>query len=138
MSQALFLAPGVAIAAIASTACTASHEECNCVPSRMHVIVPDERALDVTSVVLGGPACAGVAIACDRPGVAGGCDEYGFQADAGGDCRVDVYFASGTTFSADVTVSLTTGCCAGYYAVPPNAGEIDVPDVPAAGDAGLG
>jgi hypothetical protein len=131
MTRAAILA-GLALSA---SGCTSSNTECDCSPARLHVNVPEERALDVSGVSLSGPACAGVTPGCDGLGVAGGCVEYGFQAAATGDCHVDVDFASGEVFSADVNITQVTGCCAGLYADPASAGEIDVPG---AADAGQG
>jgi hypothetical protein len=113
--------------------CSTSNPECDCASPRLDVNVPEARSLDVSSVALSGPACAGVTPSCDHYGVAGGCVDYGFGAVAAGDCHVDVSFQSGEVFSADVAVTRSTGCCAGFYPDPVSAGQIDVP---AAGDAG--
>jgi hypothetical protein len=122
------MTPVVVLAvSLLAVGCTSSNAECDCVPARMNVNIPDGLALEVTSVALSGPACTGVAPSCDRYGVAGGCVEFGFDAVAAGNCHLDVDFQSGEVFSDDVTVSQATGCCAGFYADPVSAGEIDVP-----------
>jgi hypothetical protein len=64
-----------------------------------------------------------------------GCTTYRFAAVQAGACHVDVSFATGATFAADMTMVTSTGCCTGFYASPLSAAQIDVPEP---GDAGGG
>ncbi len=91
-----------------------------------------ESAGAVTEVRLSGPACAGLTAKCLQP-AAVGCQTYALDPIAPGACKVDVIFFD-ATFTANVTFSQTTGCCAGIYPSPAGAGEIEATRV--AGDAG--
>jgi hypothetical protein len=106
-------------------ACGSSSTECECADDAIEVSIPAEAQGDVDDVALSGNACTGVTATCENPG-AGGCAVYRVAGIAAGDCHVDVDFKSGTRFSADVTL-VADSCCAGFYANPASADEIDVP-----------
>ena len=104
--------------------------------ARLAPLHPPDRAAVLTDVELSDVACAGVTATCDEED-AGLCLRYQFMAIAAGNCHVDVDFSSGPArFSADVTI-VPGGCCGGFYASPPSAGDIEVPSA-AALDAGGG
>jgi hypothetical protein len=82
--------------------------------------------------MLSGSACATAKQSCAQQAPLGACASIAIVPQAAGNCHVDVYFATGTVFSADLSIVQTSGCCSGYYADPPAAGRIDVPAPPAA------
>jgi hypothetical protein len=119
----LALAFGVAV-----MACTndGSPEECSCDDSALTITIPADLALSVTGVQLSGTACTGVNAVCTNQGAAP-CLQYRVEANAAGTCNVEVDSANGA-FPAEVTITQTTGCCAGFYATPESAASIVVPE----------
>lgn len=109
---------------IALVACSKATTECDCEDDALILDVPEADSPDVSDVRLSGNACAGVTPACVNQ--THGCSQYRFEAIAAGTCHVDVFFASGGTFSADVSIGESTGCCTGFYASPPESREIAV------------
>jgi hypothetical protein len=108
------------------TACSGgSGPTCDCVDPALTVAIPADIASSVTGVELSGNACAGVTPECAQQ--AEGCSLYRFDAIAAGNCHVEVDSASGV-FTADVTITQMTGCCAGLYATPESAASILVPE----------
>ena len=126
---------GGAISVVASCSSVAN-PQCECVDPTLSVTVPPESASAVKEVQLSGAACDGVKATCVQDGI-GGCASWRFEAIAAGTCHIDMFFQAGTTFSRDITIKQTTGCCAGLYPDPENAGAIEVtPPGGAASDAG--
>ena len=121
-------------AVLVPAACTSGTTDCSCFAPGAHVHVAPASAAAVTSITLRGPACDGVATTCVQA-AATGCETYSFAPKAAGSCSVSVVFVDGT-FTASVTFEQTSGCCAGLYASPSSAGEIDAVRSPADGGAG--
>jgi hypothetical protein len=119
---------------VAFGACGGSSEtQCECGDSSVVVDLPPDRASQVVEVQLSGPACQGVSASCTQP-VASGCAQYAFRGVGDGACDVDVLFASAPpAFHAQLSFAAVS-CCPGYWAQPPSAAHIDVPDL--ADDAG--
>ena len=113
-------------------ACGPSRAVCDCADPTLHVSVPKDVAGSAMGLVLSG-ACAGEKVTCDEI-AGGGCAEYRFVAHAAGACHVDLDFATGRRFSADVKISESAGCCSGFFAEPPSAGDMRVPEMDAGGD----
>lgn len=132
---ATFAPLAVASLAWAGAACAASKTECTCDSPALTVRIPAERAASLVDVALSGPACAGVTVTCDEQS-AGGCVVFSFTGRAAGACHVDIDFSAGPPrFSADLRL-VAVSCCAGFFADPRSAGDIDVPGASAVADAG--
>ena len=97
-----------------------------CANPALFVVVPPAEVGQVLDVVATDVACAGSPVSC-ASNADGGCAQYTILPVAKGNCHVDVFLASGTTFSVDVKIVQTTGCCAGLYADPASAATIEVP-----------
>jgi len=97
-----------------------------CANPALFVVVPPAEVGQVQGVVATDVACAGSPVSC-ASNADGGCAQYTILPVAKGNCHVDVFLASGTTFSVDVKIVQTTGCCAGLYADPASAATIEVP-----------
>jgi hypothetical protein len=119
-------------------ACEDSAVECICNDPSLRIHVPAARAGAVTTIALGGPACAGVHVSCTSDSSSGGDTVCSFRASAAGRCHVDVDFSAGAPrFSADAQIVAGDACCGGFYADPISAGDIEVPGETAeAGGAG--
>jgi hypothetical protein len=115
----------LASAVVASAACSSADTQCECADPALRVLVPPESAVAVTELRLTGPACEGVTWSCSRPGTEGGCATYQFTAKAAGACHVEVVFVNGT-YTRDVTIVASTGCCEGFRADPSTASDINV------------
>lgn len=114
-----------ALAAGAYACSSATNTQCDCIDPSLVVKVPAESASGVVDVKVSGAACDGVAVTCAQLGI-GGCASWRFAASAAGTCHIDVLFAAGTTTSHDITIKQVDGCCAGFYADPVSAAEVDV------------
>jgi hypothetical protein len=127
---------GLRVAALVALAgCGSSENKCSCVDTAIIVRVPPERASSVIDVTPSGTACAQVKATCVE-GDTSACTRYRILPIASGFCQVDIDFAMGAPrFSADAHVVPGSGCCGGFVADPPSAGEIDVPS---ASDGGIG
>lgn len=73
-------------------------------------------------------SCASNKVTCTQQAAGGGCTLYTFSPNAAGTCTITVDFTTGRVFTADVKVSQTTGCCAGFYAQPASAADVEVPE----------
>ncbi|MEO6420340.1 MAG: hypothetical protein ABIP39_13065 [Polyangiaceae bacterium] len=113
-------------------ACGTSSAVCDCEDPALHVAVPEDLASSTMRPVLSG-ACAGETVSCSQS-AGGGCAEYAFVAHKAGACHLDLDFATGRRFSADVKIAESAGCCAGFFAEPPSAGNIQVPEMDAGSD----
>jgi 2-phospho-L-lactate guanylyltransferase (CobY/MobA/RfbA family) len=111
--------------------CGSSGATCDCADPAITVHVPSDVAASVTSVTLSGAGCTGVTAAPTNQ-INGG-TSYAFTANGIGTCTIDVTFASGTSFSDDLSIVQQTGCCTGFYASPVSAADVEVPEP---GDAG--
>jgi hypothetical protein len=122
-----------ALAALALVVACSSvpNGQCDCIDPSLRVSVPIESAAAVSEVRLSGSGCTGAQIVCAQEGT-GGCATWRFAANGAGTCHIEVLFKVGTTYTRDVTIAQTTGCCAGLYPTPENAGEIDVTVPPGA------
>ncbi|MGH7283616.1 MAG: hypothetical protein ACRELY_18985 [Polyangiaceae bacterium] len=90
--------------------------------------VPSDQALSAQTPVLS-MTCADGQLTCTEQAPAGGCTLWELGLDKiGPDCHVEVAFANGHVFVADFAVTQSTGCCAGYYASPLSAGDIEASD----------
>ncbi|HEX7666165.1 MAG TPA: hypothetical protein VF407_16675 [Polyangiaceae bacterium] len=120
---------GVLPATLATTACTSAADiACDCAESTISIHVPADRAAAASKPVLSG-ACANDTLACNQQATAGGCTLWQFTpTQAGADCAIDVDFATGTTFHADLQIVQESGCCAGFYAQPTSAADVEVPE----------
>jgi hypothetical protein len=107
--------------------CTGGQTVCDCVPSGLTLSVPEESAAAVSEVSLSGTACVSATQRCIQMALAGGCASTLIVPSQPGTCHVEVYFATGTVFEADVSIVQSGGCCSGLYPDPPGAGQIDVP-----------
>jgi hypothetical protein len=122
------LAPAAALlaAGIVAIACSSANTECDCADPAITLSIPSDVAPSVTAVHLTGPACEGVDPTCTNQ--AGGCSQYRFDAKAAGICNVEIDFATGRTFQAQLTLAGSSeSCCAGFYPSPASAGQIAVP-----------
>jgi hypothetical protein len=97
--------------------------------------VPPESAAAITTVMTSGAACTSAKQSCEKQAPTGGCSTLLIVPQQPGTCHVEVDFADGTVFVADVPIVEMSGCCAGLYAHPPSAGQIDVP--PGVADAAV-
>lgn len=113
-------------------ACGTSSAVCDCEDPALHVAVPQDLAASAKTPTLTG-ACAGENVSCSQF-AGGGCAEYTFVAHKAGACHLDLDFATGQRFSADVKIAESAGCCAGFFAEPPSAGDIQVPEMDAGAD----
>lgn len=128
-----------ASAALVSTAlamaCTTQNTQCECIQPGARIHVAQESAAAVTQVRLSGAACNGLTATCVQT-AAVGCATYSFSPTTPGACTVDVIFADGA-FTANITFTQTSGCCAGIYPSPASAGDIEATRGPSdAGSAG--
>ena len=90
--------------------------------------IPGDKAASAQEPVLS-MTCADSKLTCSQQGSAGGCTLWQFGlGKAGPDCHVEVAFANGHVFVADFAVTQATGCCAGFYASPLSAGDIEASD----------
>ena len=98
---------------------------CDCASSQITIDVPADIASSVTvaDIHLSGPACTGVTPDCANQ--TNGCTAYDFSPNAAGECDVEIDKPSGT-FTATVTFTSQTGCCAGD--LTPTTTTIDVPE----------
>ena len=101
-------------------ACGQSAPECECDPPGFTVTVPPESASLVNQVVPSGPACTMATVSCAKSSPSGGCASYLVLPSASGNCQI-VH---------------TSGCCSGFHADPPSAGDVVFPSP--ATDAGAG
>ena len=127
MTRAAVLAAfaGLGAAALAPVGgCGSSGATCDCADPAITVHVPADVAASVTSVALSGAGCTGVTAAPTNQ--TNGGTAYAFTANGIGTCTIDVVFASGTSFSDDLTIVQQTGCCAGFYASPVSAADVEV------------
>ena len=120
----------VALAAVALSgplvACDGGGTECECGAAGLTVTLPAALVGQLTSIAPSGPACTGATVN-PPPARAGSAASFQVEPTRPGACHVDLYFSDGTTFSDDVTVVETTGCCAGLRTTPPGAADIAVP-----------
>ena len=117
-------------------ACGQSAPECECDPPGFTVTVPPESASLVNQVVPSGPACTMATVSCAKSSPSGGCASYLVLPSASGNCQIDLYFAGGTDDEQNVNIVHTSGCCSGFHADPPSAGDVVFPSP--ATDAGAG
>ena len=116
----------VPIAPIALAACDSGGTECVCPSAGLTVNIPEVLVGHVVSIEPSGLACAG-AIVKPTPGSGVSASLFQVLPTQTGPCSLDIIFQDGTTFSDELTVVQTTGCCAGLRTTPPEAAEIDVP-----------
>jgi hypothetical protein len=113
--------------------CDSGATECACPATGLTVNLPPGLAGGVVAWSVSGEACTGARVTCTSDS-ATSCTTYHVAPAQAGACSVGIDFANGTSFTDDVTVVSTGGCCAGLRADPPSAGEIDVPAPVDAGD----
>jgi hypothetical protein len=132
----------VAALLFATPACNGDKTECSCVSPGFTVTITTITTIDTTpasQLMASGPACAAATITCELPTAgASACTTYRVVPSAPGACEVDLYFSSGTDDEQDVNIVEATGCCSGYYADPPSAGDVEFPAPAAAPDGGGG
>jgi hypothetical protein len=90
------------------------------------VSIPSALATEVLSIVPSGLACTN-AVVDPNPAPSRSALEYHVSPNQTGPCHLDIDFTDGTTFSDDVVVIQTTGCCAALRTDPPGAADIAVP-----------
>jgi len=117
---------------VALASCDSGGTECACPAAGLTVNIPRALAGDVTAIMPSGLACTDASVD-PTPAAGRAAAVYRVAPTQAGPCGIDILFSDGTTFSDDVTVVETTGCCAGLRTSPASAAEIDVP---APGDAG--
>jgi hypothetical protein len=110
--------------------CGSPDATCDCADPQVTISIPEDIAASVTSVTLLGPACTNVQPTASN--MLNGGTTYAFVATAANTCTITVAHA-GETFTDTITFTQTTGCCAGFYASPLSAAQVDVPEP---GDAG--
>ena len=122
--------------AVAVSACEpAPPTECVCADPAVVVEVPADRAEALASATLSGEACPDARPVCAESAGAG-CARLSFRASAAGSCTLSLGFSSGAAaFSATVDF-YALPCCPGYYAEPPAAATIEVPEGDDAGADG--
>ena len=133
-------AGGIAAAAVASLlattpSCTRDTTECDCAPQGFTVTISGPP--QTTQVVPSGSACVAASVTCTSSGVSGSCDAYRVVPSAEGTCQVDVIFGGGTDDEQQVNIVHSAGCCSGFYADPPSAGDVDFQAPAAAADGGV-
>jgi len=106
--------------------CDSGGTECQCGAAGLTVSIPSGLATDVYSIVPIGLACTN-AVVDPTPGPNVRAAQYHVTPTQTGPCHLDIDLTDGTTFSDDVVVIQTTGCCAGLRTDPPGAAEITVP-----------
>jgi hypothetical protein len=116
----------------ALSACDSGGTECDCSAAGISVNLPQALAGQVTQIATSGEACA-EAVISPAPDAAPTATVFHVAPTEAGPCSIDIFFRDGTTFSDDLTVVETTGCCGGFRTTPPGAAQIGVP---APGDAG--
>ena len=122
--------PAVLAAVLFSPSCSSAGATCDCADPSITIDIPADVASSVTSVSVTGSACTNVTPT--QTNKTNGGTAYTFTANAGGQCTITVDY-DGTAFSDTVTIVAQSGCCAGYYASPISAAQVDVPEP---GDAG--
>ncbi len=120
-------------ATAALPACDSGGTECTCSAAGLTVNVPQALAGQVTQIATSGKACADAAVD-PPPGATPATAVFHVEPTQAGPCTLDIFFRDGTTFSDDLTVVETSGCCAGLRTSPPGAAAVDVP---APSDAGV-
>ncbi len=126
---------GLLLAVLA--ACDSGGTECECPAAGLTVNVPLPLAREVTAITPSDLACTGATIDPD-PSTVHNAKVFHVTPTQAGPCQIEIFFSDGTTFSDQLTVVETTGCCAGLRTSPLGAAEIDVPPPEDAGaeDAG--
>jgi hypothetical protein len=136
--------PLVAVAAALATfvvvtpSCKDDTVECACNPEGFTVTLSSDGAGgagETSQLVASGPACMQASVECTSPLPAGACASYRVVPTAPGTCHVDLFFSGGTDDEQDVDIVQESGCCAGFYADPPSAGQVEFP-FPGVPDAG--
>lgn len=121
---------GLALALVGASAlfcdCDSGGTECVCPAVGLTVTLPTSLAGGVAVFTPSGAACQGAKVTCSSSNAAS-CASYRVTPVAAGDCLLTLDFNDGTSFTDDLTVVSTTGCCAGLRADPPSAADIDVP-----------
>ena len=130
MSLGPLFALFIGVGALTASACTGP-TACDCVDPTLHVRVPPDLAGAAMGVILGG-ACADQRVSCTMAS-GSGCAEYAFSASMPGTCHLDMDFLTGRRFSADIKIVHTAGCCSGFFAEPPSAGDVQVPEMDGGG-----
>jgi len=110
---------------VSSAGCDSGGTECLCPSAGLTVNLPDTLAAKVVSITPSGLACSDAGIV-PTPGPSTS-STYRIAPAQPGQCQIDIQFSDGTTFSDELTVVETTGCCAGLHTAPTGAAEIDVP-----------
>lgn len=105
--------------------CDTGGTECQCPSTGLTIHLPAAVAGKVVSVETSGLACKGAVIQPDP--ATSRVTELHVAPTEPGQCHLEILFATGTTFSDDVTVVETPGCCAGLRTDPLGAASIDVP-----------
>jgi hypothetical protein len=107
-------------------ACDSGGTECVCPSAGLTVSLPSPLVGQVTTITGSGLACADAAVApAPTPHVTA--TSFHIEPTQPGMCQIDLSFTDGTTFSDQLTVVETTGCCAGLRTSPLGAAQIDVP-----------
>lgn len=97
---------------------------CDCADPSLSVRVPAAMVQPSNQITLSGAACQGVTATCLQSS-GNGCLIYNVRPAAPGNCHIDVAL-SDHTFTSDVTIKRTAGCCPGLYADPLGAGDVQV------------
>jgi len=115
------------VATALSLSCDSTGQSaCDCDDPTITINIPTDVAASATLKALSGPACEGVLPSCTNQ--TNGCSQYQFDAAGAGDCQIEVDFATGSSFNADITViAADDPCCNGFFASPPSAATVDVP-----------
>jgi hypothetical protein len=125
--------PGRALAIVALlSACDSGGTECACLAAGLTVNVPRPLASAIVAITPTGLACSHASIV-PNPATVHDATVFTIEPTQPGPCQIEIQFTDGTTFSDELTVVETTGCCAGLRTSPSGAAQIDVP---APGDAG--
>jgi hypothetical protein len=115
--------------------CDGGGTECACSSAGITVSLPSQLVGQLQQVVASGPACQGATVS---PSVNAGTHATTFHIDPvqPGSCQLELYFGDGTSFSDELTVVESSGCCGGLRTSPPGAADIGVPASREAGATG--
>jgi hypothetical protein len=112
-----------------AAACDSGGTEClECPSTGLTLNLPAPLVGQVISIETSEGACVGAVV---QPSVDAGASrsatQFHVQPTQAGQCQIVIIFADGTSFSDQLLVVETTGCCAGLHTSPLGAAAIDVP-----------
>ena len=106
-----------------SSGCTVANA-CDCADPNVTLHVPSTLVQPSNTVAVSGAACQGSSVTCTQ-NTGNGCLAYSIVPVAAGNCHVDITLPT-HTFTTDIAVKRTAGCCPGLYPDPVGGGDVQV------------